>query len=539
MIHFNNVAKYHGRQILYVDANFSVFAGEKVGLVGPNGSGKSTIFRVLVGDEEPDDGSVSVEKRAKIGYFDQNVGEMAGRSVLDEVLAGAGEISELAAEVRELEGAMADPERGDELEALIDRYGVVQARFQELDGYALDARAQEVLAGLGFRPNMVEGDVGDLSGGWKMRVALARILLMQPDILLLDEPTNHLDLESIIWLEQWLRGFEGALILTSHDSAFLNRLVTRILDIDGGQIQSYAGNYDFCLQERAIAASHAEAAFDKQEAMLAKERAFIARFKARASHAAQVQSRVKKLDKVDLVEAPRRKEIVAFQFPDPPRSGDDVVRIQNVGMRYGDHAVLKDLDWHVRRGERWCVMGVNGAGKSTLLKIAIERTEPTEGEARLGASVKLGYFAQHAMELLDPNHTVHESLATAHPAASVGSLRNLAGAFGFSGDDVEKPVRILSGGEKARVVLAQILYDPPNVLVLDEPTNHLDIDTKTMLIKTLERFEGTMLFVSHDRAFLRELSTHVLELDGLESRRFDGGYAEYVVDSGREAPGVG
>lgn len=538
MIQFDNVSKYHGRQILYVDASFSIFRGEKVGLVGPNGSGKSTVFRVVVGEEEPDGGNVSVEKRARVGYFDQDVGEMSGRTALEETVAGAGEVSELGSEMAELEAAMADPSRGDELERLVDRYGVVQARFQELDGYSLEPRAQEILAGLGFRPEMVADDVAKLSGGWKMRVALARILLMQPDILLLDEPTNHLDLESIIWLEGFLRGFDGALVITSHDSEFLNRLVTRVLDIDGGQIQSYAGNYDFCQEQRAIAATHAEAAFAKQEAMLAKERAFIARFKARASHAAQVQSRVKKLEKVELVPAPRRKAVVPFKFDDPPRSGDDVVRMAGVCKSYGENQVLTDVTWNVGRGERWCIMGINGAGKSTLLKIAIDQLEPTEGKSVLGASIKLGYFAQHAMELLDPNHTVHESLADAHPAASVGSMRNLAGAFGFSGDDVEKPVRILSGGEKARVVLARMLYDPPNVLVLDEPTNHLDLDTKSMLVQTLERFNGTMLFVSHDREFLAALSNRVLELDGTAYRRFEGGYSEYVVETGREAPGI-
>ena len=538
MIHFDNVSKFHGRQILYVDASFAVFAGEKVALVGPNGSGKSTIFRVLVGEEEPDGGTVSVEKRARIGYFDQNVGEMEGRSVADEVIARAGEVSALGVEMAELEAIMADPERSDELDAAVDRYGEVQPRYQALDGYSLESRAHEILAGLGFRPDMVEADAGTLSGGWKMRVALAGILLMQPDILLLDEPTNHLDIESIIWLERFLKGFAGALIITSHDAAFLNRLATRVLDIDGGQIQSYAGNFEFCQKERAIAAAHAEAAFVKQEAMLAKEKAFIARFKARASHAAQVQSRVKKLEKIDLVPAPRRKEIKPFRFDEPPRSGEDVFRLASVGKTYGERAVLKDVTWNVRRGDRWCVMGINGAGKSTLLKIAIGEVQADAGESRVGASIKLGYFAQHAMELLDPKDTVHTSLANAHPTAGIGSIRNLAGAFGFSGDDVEKSVAILSGGEKARLVLAQMLYDPPNVLVLDEPTNHLDLDTKEMLIQTLAGFEGTMLFVSHDREFLSALSTHVFELDGLDHRRYECGYEEYVRDTGREAPGV-
>ena len=538
MIQFDNVSKFHGRQILYVDASFAVFRGEKVALVGANGSGKSTVFRILVGEEEADGGAVGIERHATVGYFDQNVGEMHGRSVVHEAMAGAGEVSELAGEIAALEAAMADPDRADELDRLVTRYGVVQPRFQELDGYALEPRAREILAGLGFDDARMDTDVGALSGGWKMRVALARILLMGPDVLLLDEPTNHLDIESIIWLERFLRGFEGALIITSHDREFLNRLVNRVLDIDEGTIQSYSGNYDFYEQQRQLADVHAEARYQKQQAMLAKEKAFIARFKARASHAAQVQSRVKKLDKIDLVAPPRRKDPTPFLFETPPRSGDDIVRTQDLGMAYGAHEVLRDLTWHVRRTERWCIMGVNGAGKSTLLKLATGLLEPTTGAIQLGASIKLGYFAQHAMELLDGDHTIYQSLESAHPLASIGSLRNLAGAFGFSGDTIDKPIRILSGGEKARVVLAQMLYDPPNVLVLDEPTNHLDLDTKAMLIKTLENFEGTMLFVSHDRAFLSALSTHVLELDGLHSRVFPGGYAEYVRVSGHEAPGI-
>ena len=538
MIHFNNVSRYHGRQILYMDASFAVFRGEKVALVGPNGSGKSTIFRMLVGQEEPDAGSVSLTKDLKVGYFSQDVGEMAGRSVLAETVAGAGDAWALGEELVALEGAMGDPDRADELEALVERYGVVQARYQELDGYSLEPRAREILAGLAFRPEVVDGDVGALSGGWKMRVAIARILLMAPDLLLLDEPTNHLDIESIIWLEQFLQGFGGALIITSHDQEFLNRLVGRVLAIDGGEIQSYSGNYDFYEEQQALGRAHAEAAYVKQQAMLAKEKAFIARFKARASHAAQVKSRVKKLEKIEMVAPPRRREPRPYRFDPPPRSGDDVVMMKHLSKSYGDHQVLCDLNWHVRRGERWAIMGVNGAGKSTLLKLATGGLPPSEGEARLGASIKLGYFAQHAMELLDAEHTVYESLEAAHPTATIGSLRSLAAGFGFPGGDVDKKLSILSGGEKSRIVLARLLFDPPNVLVLDEPTNHLDIDAKAMLIQTLEDYSGTMIFVSHDRGFLSALSTRVLELDGTRYREFGGGYDEYVRDSGHEAPGV-
>jgi ATPase subunit of ABC transporter with duplicated ATPase domains len=538
VIRLDSVSKQHGQQILFLDASMSAFKGEKIGLVGPNGSGKSTIFRMVIKEELPDGGQVSIDRNITVGYFSQDVGEMAGRSVLEETMAGAGAVSEAAHEVHELEHAMADPARMDELDALIERFGHAQARFDQLGGYALEARAREILAGLGFRDEVIDADVAKLSGGWKMRVALARILLMRPDALLLDEPTNHLDLESIIWLEQFLRAFEGALIMTSHDREFMNRLVTKIVEIDGGDLITYSGNYDFYEQQRTLAEAQKEAQYARQQAMLAKEQAFIARFKARASHAAQVQSRVKKVEKIEKVEPPRRRKVIEFDFRDPPRSGDDVVKLQAVSKAYGTRRIYNSLDLLIRRRERWCVMGVNGAGKSTLLKLVAGETRPDSGSLNVGASVKLGYFAQHSMELLDPALTVFETLQNAFNTASVGSLRTLAGAFGFSGDDIDKSCRVLSGGEKARLVLAQMLFDPPNFLVLDEPTNHLDLATKEMLMKALSTFEGTLLFVSHDRQFLRALSNRVLELAADGIHVYTGGYAEYVIESGHEAPGV-
>jgi ATPase subunit of ABC transporter with duplicated ATPase domains len=538
LIRLDSVSKQHGKQILFLEASMGVFRGEKVGLVGPNGSGKSTIFRMIVGEEPPDSGQVAVDRGVTIGHFSQDVGEMAGRSVLEETMAGAGEVSEVAHELHTLEHAMADPERAGELAKLIDRFGHVQERYGELGGYALESRAREILAGLGFRPDVVEDDVGHLSGGWKMRVALARILLMRPDALLLDEPTNHLDIESILWLERFLRDFEGAVVMTSHDRELLNRLVTKIVEIDGGDLTTYSGNYDFYERQREIAAAQQEAQYARQQAMLAKEEAFIARFKARASHAAQVQSRVKKLEKIEKVEPPRRRRVVEFEFRAPPRTGEDVAKLEGVVKRYGERTVHDGLELLIRRRERWCVMGVNGAGKTTLLKLVAGEASPDAGRVSLGASVKLGYFAQHAMELLDAGRTVLETLQAAFPLATIGSMRTLAGAFGFSGDDVDKPCRVLSGGEKARLVLATMLYDPPNFLVLDEPTNHLDMATKEMLVKALAGFEGTMLFVSHDRTFLAALSSRVLELTPEGAHAYGGGYTEYVAATGREAPGV-
>ncbi|XYH94580.1 ABC-F family ATP-binding cassette domain-containing protein [Sorangium sp. So ce1128] len=538
MIRLDSISKQHGKQILFLEASAAVNRGEKVGLVGPNGSGKTTIFRMITKEEAPDGGQVAIDRGVTIGYFSQDVGEMKGRSAVAETMDGAGPVSVVAAELRELEAALADPERMDEMESLIERFGHAQARYEELGGYALDAKAREILAGLGFSQAMMDGDVGDLSGGWKMRVALARILLMRPDALLLDEPTNHLDIESIIWLEGYLKQYPGALVMTSHDREFMNRIVTKIIEIDGGELTSYSGNYEFYEQQRAINEQQAEAQYERQQAMLAKEMRFIERFKAQAAKAAQVQSRVKKLEKIDKVEPPKRRRTIRFEFKPAPRSGDDVARLERVKKSYGGRPIYDGLDLLIRRRERWCVMGVNGAGKSTLLKLIAGASAPDAGEVSVGASVKLGYFAQHAMELLDPTRSVWESIVAAFPQASIGSLRTLAGAFGFSGDDIDKPCRVLSGGEKARLVLAIMLYDPPNFLVLDEPTNHLDMATKEMLVGALASFEGTMLFVSHDRRFLAALSNRVLELQPDGPRVYGGGYLEYVAQSGHEAPGL-
>jgi len=538
MIRFENISKQNSHRILFLDSSAALNRGEKVGLVGPNGAGKTTLFRMITGEEAPDAGQVSIEKQVSIGYFDQDVGEMSGRSAVAEVMDGAGPVSAVAAELAELEAAMGDPDRADDMDAIVERYGEVQARFEELGGYELEGRAREVLAGLSFSQEMMEGDVGALSGGWKMRVALGRILLMRPDAMLLDEPSNHLDIESLIWLEEFLKGYEGALLMTSHDREFLNRIVGKIIEIDGGSLTTYSGDYAFFERQRALNEKQQQAQFERQQAMLAKEIKFIERFKARASHAAQVQSRVKKLDKIERFEPPRRRQTVSFDFPPAPRSGDDVAVLKNVHKGYGGRAIYQGFDLTIRRKERWCVMGANGAGKSTLLKLVAGAAEPDSGTVTVGASVKMGYFSQHAMELLDAGRTVFESLEDAFPQANQGSLRALAGCFGFSGDDVEKKARVLSGGEKARLVMAIMLFNPPNFLVLDEPTNHLDLDTKQMLISQLAAYEGTMLFVSHDRHFLAALSNRVLELTPEGIHQYSGGYTEYVARTGHEAPGL-
>ena len=538
MIRLDSISKQHGKQILFIEASAVVNRGEKAALVGPNGAGKTTIFRMITRDELPDDGQVSIDRGVTIGHFNQDVGEMAGRSVVAEVMDGVGPVSDVAAELRELEVAMADPARADEIDKLIERFGVAQSRFEELDGYALDARAREILAGLGFSQEMMDGDAGRLSGGWKMRAALARILLMRPSAMLLDEPSNHLDIESLIWLEQFLLNYDGALLMTSHDREFMNRIVGRVIEIDGGELTSYSGDYDFYEAQRAQSEAQAEAAYQRQQAKLAKEMRFIERFKAQAAKASQVQSRVKQLDKIEKLEPPKQRATLVFNFPPCPRSGDDVVKIEGLRKAYGAKVIYDGLDLLIRRGERWAVMGVNGAGKSTLLKLIAGDSTPDAGVIKLGAGVRLGYFAQHAMEILDPGKTVYETLEDAFPLANPGSLRTLAGCFGFPGDDIEKVCKVLSGGEKARLVLARILYERPNFLVLDEPTNHLDIATKDMIVRSLRDYEGTMLFVSHDRQFLAQLSNRVLELGPDGPTPYGGGYLEYVARSGHEAPGL-
>ena len=538
MIRLDNITRQNGHQLLFIEASAALQRGEKVGLVGPNGAGKTTLFRMITGQEQPDEGLVLVDRGITIGFFSQDVGEMAGRSAVAEVMDGAGAVSEVAAELHALELAMADPGQADALEAIIERFGEVQARFDDLGGYALESRAREVLAGLSFSEAMMDGDVSALSGGWKMRVALGRILLMRPDVMLLDEPSNHLDLESLIWLENFLQGYDGALLMTSHDREFMNRIINKVIEIDAGNLTSFSGNYEFYEQQRALNEQHQLAQFERQQAMLSKEIKFIERFKARASHAAQVQSRVKKLDKIERVEPPRRRQTVAFEFQAAPRSGEDVVNLRGVDKRYGERVIYQGLDVLIRRRERACVLGMNGAGKSTLLKLVTGATEPDAGSVALGGSVKMAYFAQHAMELLNGEMTVFEALEDRFPRAGQGSLRSLAGCFGFSGDDVEKRCRVLSGGEKARLVMAGMLYDPPNFLVLDEPTNHLDMATKEMLITALAQYDGTMLFVSHDRHFLAALSNRVLEVTPEGLRDYGGGYTEYVARTGQEAPGL-
>ena len=540
MIHLTGISKQHGAQILFQNASFQILPGSRSGLVGPNGAGKTTIFRLITGEEQPDSGEISCAKKTVIGYFSQDVGEMSGRSALEEVMAASARTMAIGAEIKAMETAMCEPMADEALTALLERYGDAQEEFEHRGGYDLENRAQAVLTGLGIGPDAYGRPVESFSGGWKMRIALARILTLNPDVLLLDEPTNHLDVESIVWLEEWLASeFKGALLMTSHDRDFMNRLVTRIIEVANKTVTTYGGNYDFYLREREIRREQLLASHRRQQEMLAKEEEFIARFAARASHAAQVQSRVKKLEKIDRIEIPAEQKTIRFEFAEPPRSGDDVVKIEGLGKTWplpegGELSVFGGVSGLIRRQEKIAVVGVNGAGKSTFLKVLTGQTMPSSGSVVLGANVHLGYFSQHAMDILDPKKSVFATVQEALPQASIGVVRNLCAAFLFQGDDVDKRVDKLSGGEKSRLVLATLLARPLNFLVLDEPTNHLDIQSREILLEALQNFAGTVVLVSHDRHFLRCLVNRVFEVDHGEMRVYEGDYEYYLHKTGRE-----
>jgi len=538
MIHFSGVTKQYGSKILFQSGSMQVRPGDKIGLVGPNGAGKSTIFKIFAGEEGIDAGSVNVPDRTVIGYFSQDVGDMRGRSALEQVKAGAGRISTLAEKLAEMEQKLADsavnPLSDDAMATLLERYGDIQTEFEQRGGYDLDSRAKEILTGLGIGPNDFNRPVESFSGGWKMRIALASILALNPDVLLMDEPTNHLDLESIVWLEEWLVKFKGSLVMTSHDRDFMNRIVSRIVEVANKAVTTYSGNYDFYEREREIRKDQLLAAHQKQQDMLAKEEEFIARFAARASHAAQVQSRVKKLDKIDRIEIPAEERAVKFDFPQAPRSGNDVVRMASLAKVWpprdgnSERSVFSGVSGVVKRLDRIAVVGVNGAGKSTLLKCIVGSTDPTDGSVVVGSNVKVGYFSQSSLDVLDPGKTIFDEIHDRIPDATIGFVRNLLGAFLFSGDDVYKKISVLSGGEKSRVVLATMLASPVNFLVLDEPTNHLDIKTREILLDALKNFDGTIMLVSHDRHFLRSVATRVFEVDHGEMRAYEGSYQYYL-----------
>lgn len=540
MISLSGITKQYGSKILFKDSSVQIAAGDKIGLVGPNGAGKTTLFRILAGEEGVDHGTVSIPDRIKVSYFSQEVGEMRGCTALEEAKKGAGRVAVLARRLTDLEKKLQDsaenPISDDEMMRLVEEYGQVQLDYEQLDGYTLDARAREILGGLGVLTEDQDRPVETFSGGWKMRIALASVLLAKPDVLLMDEPTNHLDLESVIWIEEWLKNYPGALVMTSHDREFMNRVATRIFEVSNQKINEYSGNYDFYERERGVRREQLLSSYKRQQDMLAKEEEFIARFAARASHAAQVQSRVKKLEKIERIEIPPEQQAMKFEFPETPRSGNDVVKMQGLGKIWQtsegkEKLIFRGVTGTIRRLEKVAVVGVNGAGKSTFLKVIAGQTSASEGSVELGASVQMGYFSQYSIDVLDRDNTILEEVHQRLPQANLGYIRNLLGAFLFTGDEVHKRISSLSGGEKSRVVLATLMVQPLNFLILDEPTNHLDILSREILMEGLKNFEGTILIVSHDRYFLKQIATRVIEIGHGELRTYPGTYSEYVEHS--------
>ena len=540
MVHLTNISKQHGSHILFKKASLQILAGARIGLVGANGTGKTTIFHLITGEEEADEGEISFSKKTKIGYFSQNVGEMSGRSALSQVMSGSKDVVMLGRAMKEMETAMAEPMDDSAMELLLEKYGEAAEEFEVCGGYDLETRAQTVLTGLGIGPADYARPVESFSGGWKMRIALATILTLSPTVLLLDEPTNHLDMESIIWLENWLvNDFKGALLMTCHDHDFMNRVVSQTIEVAGRTVTTYGGNYDFYIKEREIRMVNLLASHRRQQEMLAKEEDFIARFKARVSHASQVQSRIKKLEKIERIELPEYQRTIKFEFSDVPRSGDDVVFFEHLEKKWETQdqepkTVFSDISGMINRQDKIAVVGINGAGKSTLLKVLAQKTEPTYGICRIGASVNMGYFSQHAMDILDSDRTVFDTVQDALPLKGIGVIRNLCAAFLFSGDDVEKQIKHLSGGEKSRLVLATLLGQPLNFLILDEPTNHLDIQSREILLAALKAFTGTLVLVSHDRHFLRCLVNRVFEIDQGKMTPYEGDYEYYLSKTGRD-----
>lgn len=533
MLNISNIKKIQGGETLYSNATFQINPGEKVGLVGPNGTGKSTLFRMIIKEDTNFEGQISFPDKLKLAYFSQNVGEMKGKSALQEVIEGDDKIKVLAAKLKEFEVKLCEPLSDDEMTDVLDQMGDVQTEFEKRGGYDIETRAQEILTGLGISPEDHHKDTGSFSGGWKMRIALAKVLVLNPDLIIMDEPTNYLDMETILWLEEWLQNFSGAIFMTTHDRDFMNNVCKKIVEISNRKMTVYSGNYDYYLKEREIRLDQIKAEYARQQEMLSKEEDFIAKFKARASHAAQVQSRVKKLEKIDRIELPAEQDVMSFEFSNPPRGGDDVVVLDGLGKFWDKPDGTKQETFHnltgtIRRLDKIALVGVNGAGKSTLLKVICGKTEPTSGSFKIGPSIKVGYFSQYSFDVLNPENTIYDELQQNLPQASDGFLRNLLAAFLFRGDDVKKKVKHLSGGEKSRLIIASLLSQNNNFLVLDEPTNHLDIASRDILLEALKKFEGTILIVSHDRHFLHGLAEKVYEVDKGEVRVYPGDYSYYL-----------